>query len=138
MPSGGVLLAMAMAMTAATPALADPDDVIGEWRTPAPIHVQVHHCAEVVCARIVRMPDTTGMDLNNPEPRLRPRPILGIQIFVAARASGPNGWKGKMYVPETGHTYDSRLISLGRNRLEVETCGPMGFFCTREVWTRTR
>jgi uncharacterized protein (DUF2147 family) len=119
-------------------AIASPDDVIGEWRTPAAVQVQVLRCAETVCARIVRLPDASIKDLQNPEARLRPRPVLGIQIFTGIRRSGANGWKGHIYVPESGHTYVSRMTSLDRGQLQVSYCGPMGFFCSREVWTRTR
>ena len=132
------LLTGAGPLTAAGAASAGGDDVIGEWRTPAAVNVQVRACAETVCARIVKTPDASLKDINNPEPRLRLRPVLGIQIFIGERRTSASGWKGLMYMPETGHTYVSRLTPLERNRLQAETCGPMGFFCTREEWTRTR
>lgn len=117
--------------------VAGADDTIGEWRTPASMHVQVRLCGETVCGRIVRLPDSSIKDLQNPEARLRPRPVLGIEIFTGTRRS-PKGWKGHMYVPESGHTYVSRIVNLDRSELQVSYCGPLGFFCTREVWTRTR
>jgi uncharacterized protein (DUF2147 family) len=119
-------------------AIASADDVIGEWRTPAGINIQVKTCGETVCARIVKLPEPALKDLNNPEPRLRTRPVLGIQIFVGERRVGMAGWKGHMYIPESGHTYVSRMMVLERTRLQVSVCGPMGFFCTREEWLRTR
>lgn len=94
-------------------------------------------CGESVCGRIVRLPDISIKDLQNPEARLRPRPVLGIEIFTGIRRT-PNGWKGHMYVPESGNTYVSRIANAERNQLQVSYCGPLGFFCTRETWTRTR
>jgi uncharacterized protein (DUF2147 family) len=126
---------------------------IGEWRTPANVRVQVHTCGEAVCARIVKLPNPSVKDLSNPDARLRARPILGIQIFAGIRriansgwanggrassGSASSGWEGHMYVPESGYTYVSRLTLLDRNQLQAEMCGPMGLFCTHEVWTRTR
>lgn len=119
-------------------ALADALDILGEWRTPAGLRIQVHKCGDIVCARIVRMPDPSITDSQNPEPRLRTRPVLGIEIFTGLRPAGTSGWKGHMYVPETGGTYVSRLISQDRGHLKASTCGPMGFFCTQETWLRTR
>jgi uncharacterized protein (DUF2147 family) len=116
---------------------AGADDAIGEWRTPTATQVQVRPCGDSVCGRIVRLPDPSIKDLQNPEARLRPRPVLGIEIFTGTRPT-QNGWKGYMYVPESGHTYVSRIVTTDRNQLQVSICGPMGFFCTREVWTRTR
>ena len=110
---------------------------MGEWRTPAAIQVQMRPCGDSVCGRIVRLPDTSIKDLQNPEARLRARPVLGIEIFTGIRRT-QNGWKGHIYVPESGHTYVSRVVNVERGQLQVSYCGPLGFFCTREVWTRTR
>ena len=114
------------------------DAILGEWRTPARISVQVRPCAETVCARIVRVPEVARSDLHNPEPRLRTRPLLGIEVFTGTRRSSSKGWKGHIYVPETGRTYVARLTSLERDRLQVDVCGPMGLFCVQEIWVRSR
>ena len=90
--------AIAGCALAVSPVLAGAGDVVGEWRTPATIQVQVRPCGESVCARIVRLPDSNIKDLQNPEARLRPRPVLGIEIFTGTRRT-QNGWKGHMYVP---------------------------------------
>ena len=134
----GAVVVLASNLAGAQTTVASADDAIGEWRTPAAVNVQVRTCGETVCARIVKVPDPSLKDLNNPEPRLRPRPVLGIQIFVGERRTGTGGWKGHMYMPGSGYTYVSRLVPLEGNRLQAETCGPMGFFCTKEVWVRTR
>ena len=120
------------------PVFAGAEDVVGEWRTPAAVQVQIKPCGEGMCGRIVRLPDESVYDLQNPEPRLRARPVLGIQIFNSIRRSGVDGWKGYLYVPESGYTYVSRLRSLNRGQIQVSTCGPLGFFCSSEIWTRTR
>ena len=131
----GIACLVAMAPA---PANADSDVTIGEWRTPDNFRVQVQRCADTVCARIVRMPDPTVRDVNNPEPRLRVRPVLGIQIFTAQRHTAADGWKGHMYMPRTGSTHVARLTPVQRNELTVSICGPMGLFCIHETWTRTR
>ena len=122
----------------ASAALASAEDVLGEWRTPSAMQVQIKVCGNDVCGRVVRVPDPSVPDLHNPEPRLRMRPVLGIQIFSSVRRAGSNGWKGHIYVPESGNTYVSRINTVDRGQLQVSYCGPLGFFCTREIWTRTR
>lgn len=120
------------------PAVAASDDIVGEWRSPSGVHMQVMNCGESICGRIVRLPDQSLPDIQNPEPRLRTRPVLGIQVFTGIRPAGTHGWKGHMYLPESGRTFVSRLISLDKGQLQVSMCGPMGLLCSREVWTRTR
>ena len=132
----GVLLNGFLPMPAA---LAGGEAAIGEWRTPARMYVQIYLCDESLCGRIVRLPDPRVRDASNPEPHLRMRPLLGIQVLSGLEhAANGNGWKGQLYVPERGATYDAELRVVDDSKLEITTCGPMGLFCTRETWSRTR
>ena len=131
-------LAGLMACLIGSAAGADDDQTIGEWRTAADLRVQVQACGETVCARIVRLPDARTRDANNPDARLRMRPVLGIQIFTGRRRIGSGGWTGQMYIPDSGTSYEARLTVPRHDTLEVAICGPIGLLCTRETWTRTR
>ena len=84
------------------------------------------------------MPDQDLIDQNNPDPKLRMRPVVGIEIFASERRAGPDGWKGNLYVPDSGHTWNARLQPVDQGRLSVSVCGPFGFLCSQEIWQRTR
>lgn len=134
----GTLAAILFALCAADAAWAGADDVFGEWRTPDAMNVQILMCDHSACGRIVRMSDPSIPDMYNPEPRLRTRPVLGIQILYGMRRSGAEGWKGQIYRYASGYSYPVRLSSIDRAKLKVEVCGPFGLFCKQEIWTRSR
>jgi uncharacterized protein (DUF2147 family) len=50
-------------------------------------------------------------DHNNPDPKLRDRPLAGLELGRLVD-SGGNDWRGRLYDPETGNTYRvvARLI----------------------------
>ena len=47
-------------------------------------------------------------DQNNPEPELRTRPIIGLQL-LSQMALAKQRWEGKIYDPESGNTYSARV-----------------------------
>jgi len=54
------------------------------------------------------------LDTENPNPRLTNRPLIGLKVVEKISYQGPNTWgSGKIYDPNSGHTYDAgiRLIS---------------------------
>ncbi|MEM7001790.1 MAG: DUF2147 domain-containing protein [Pseudomonadota bacterium] len=51
---------------------------------------------------------TPRLDDNNPDASLRERPVLGMDLLVEYRHSGKR-WEGKIYDPESGNTYSSRM-----------------------------
>jgi uncharacterized protein (DUF2147 family) len=76
-------------------------------------------------------------DRKNPDPKLRDRPLLGIEIMSDFVYEGKNLWDdGKIYDPESGKTYKCKMTLLPGNRLEVR--GYIGFSLIGRtvVWTR--
>ena len=58
------------------------------------------------------------VDDENPEKALRSRPILGLEMFSDYRYEKQK-WKGKIYDPEPGNTYQSRIALADDGRLEI-------------------
>jgi len=56
-------------------------------------------------------------DDNNPEPDLRDRPLIGMELLQGYRWTGKR-WEGKVYDPASGNTYSSRMERDG-NRLKM-------------------
>jgi uncharacterized protein (DUF2147 family) len=120
-------------------ASAAPQPVTGRWLTPeGKAIVEVAPCGAQLCGRIAKVlkprPGGPAVDSNNPDQRLRTRPIEGISILTGF-APASDRWKGRIYDPESGRTYRSELIRAG-NILKVKGC--FGPFCRTQEWTAAR
>ncbi len=126
----------------ATPALA-ADPVEGEWLTQVGAgKVRLSPCdgkPDRLCGRItwLRDPaDARARDANNPEPGLRSRPLIGLPMIRDFRKAAPGRWTGgKIYDPETGKTYDSKISINPNGTLKVEGC--ILVVCQAQTWRRS-
>ena len=49
-------------------------------------------------------------DTENPDPKLTTRPLIGLKVVERIFYQGNNIWgEGKIYDPNTGHTFDGRI-----------------------------
>lgn len=136
-------LVLALGLTlAAAPALA-ADPVEGDWLTQTGTgKVRIAPCAgkaDRLCGAIfwLKNPaDQKATDVNNPEAKLRSRPILGLPMLYGFKAAGPGRWTGgKIYDPQTGKTYDSKLSINPNGTLKVEGC--VAVICQAQTWKRS-
>jgi uncharacterized protein (DUF2147 family) len=84
---------------------------------------------------VVASEQTPGVDKNNPDPRLRTRPTLGMPVLKGMKPSKPNEWSGEIYNSQDGRTYSANISLLGQDTLKVQGC-VMGFLCGGENWSR--
>jgi len=60
------------------------------------------------------------VDRKNPDPALRNRPILGLQIMKGLTPEGNNRWEnGTCYDPDNGKSYKCKMRLASPNRLEL-------------------
>jgi uncharacterized protein (DUF2147 family) len=60
------------------------------------------------------------VDIQNPDPRLVSRKLLGLKLVEKLSYQGDNVWGGgEIYDPNSGHTYDARVQMTNANTLEV-------------------
>src|SRR5215207_5569458 len=82
-----------------------------------------------------------GVDSNNPDPKLRGRPMNGVPMLLKLKQSEPNLWTGKIYDPlgttfTAGGKYYDVKVGIGTNgKLEVRGC-IASVFCGGQDWTR--
>lgn len=57
-------------------------------------------------------PGTARRDDNNPDPELKKRALLGLDLLSDYRWNGKR-WEGKIYDPATGNNYSSRMTMEG-------------------------
>ncbi|KAB2850940.1 MAG: DUF2147 domain-containing protein [Hyphomicrobiaceae bacterium] len=131
----GAIIALVLAL--AGPGLsAGPDSIIGIWDRPAMgTRVQIHRCGDKLCGKIIRLLDHSQRDINNADPRLRLRLLVGVPMFMGL-AHSAGAWRGKLYLPEDGKTYKVKIFVLNSDKITVRSCAFMHFFCTTETWTK--
>lgn len=89
-----------------------------------------------LCGNIVWTKTPGGTDENNPDPAKRSRPVMGLEILLAMKQTGPNKWEGSVYNAENGKTYKAAMSLEGADALRMEGCIMGGFLCGGETWTR--
>lgn len=138
--------AVAFATALTTSALAVDDRVYGEWTTPSrSARIAIARCPDdpaLVCGRVAWLAErpsadgTPVIDAMNPDPTLRRRPLLGLDVIRGLRSAGPDLWKGgTIYDPKTGRTYDGRIRLSRPDLLEVKAC--ILLFCEIQLWQRS-
>ena len=138
------LVIAALAVMAAPGARAQAaDEPTGIWLTQAgDARIRVSHCGGSLCGQIVSLRDkldpATGkpaVDDKNPNPALRNRSMIGVQLFFDMKPAGPNKWSGQIYNSDDGKMYASNVSVAAPGALKVEGC--VGAFCGSETWTKS-
>ena len=76
-------------------------------------------------------------DINNPDPRLRKRRLVGLNIIKDLKYSGDNTWTGgEIYHPKTGKTYSCKMKMLHNGTLEVTAYIGLVVFGKSVIWSR--
>jgi uncharacterized protein (DUF2147 family) len=123
---------VAVAMLTAAPAMAS-DSVLGTWvMSNGKVTVRVSPCGSALCGTLVGLKKPLNKngkpktDHENPNPALRSRPVIGIQILNNMKPTGPNSWAGTIYNADDGRTYSSKM-SFNGNAMKVKGC--VAFIC---------
>jgi uncharacterized protein (DUF2147 family) len=132
----------ALALVAAPAFAADP--VEGTWMPDAESKVRVGPCAghaDEMCGVIVWLKnanDASGkptLDSRNPDPKLRERALVGLSFIRDFHRQSPGHWAGgKIYDPNSGKTYNSKMQLGPDGQLKVAGC--VLVFCQSQSWRR--
>lgn len=114
--------------------------VQGDWLTQSGSgKVRIAPCGPKLCGTIVwlRAPNDkiTGrpqLDVNNPDAAARTRPIQGLQILKGFTPGPGKLTGGKIYDPQSGKTYASKLTLNPDGTLKVEGC--IAIICQAQTW----
>lgn len=112
---------------------ADPS---GLWRDESGSVVKISGCGNGMCVEVVKPAKAGEKDVNNPDPALRNRSVVGITILNATRG-GDNIWKGQLYNAEDGKTYSGTLTLASDAEMKLEGCA-MNVFCRSRSWSRVK
>jgi uncharacterized protein (DUF2147 family) len=130
---------------------AEADGIVGLWNTPGnESKIEIFKCGDKYCGRIAELkepnygphdkdgiPGQPVLDLQNPNPALRTRPLVGIQLMQSLTYSGKNLWEGgEIYNPDNGKTYRCKISLPAPNRLEMRGFIGFSLFGRTSVWKR--
>jgi uncharacterized protein (DUF2147 family) len=130
---------------------ADEDRILGLWNTAEKdCKIEIFKCGDKYCGRIAWLkeplyPADDGMgmggrpivDRQNPNPDLRSRPLVGLQLMEGFTYIGKNVWeKGTIYSPESGKTYKCKMTLVPPNHLEVRGFIGIPLLGGTSIWTR--
>ncbi len=111
-------------------------------REGAETRVELYPCAEnSLCGRIVwlrRLAEPDGSvrrDLKNPEPELRMRPLIGLEVLWGLQGRDGTGrvWnRGRIYNPDDGNDYKARVEFREDNSIELKAC--IFIVCETQIW----
>lgn len=153
-PALALLLAAALAATAATAlAAAGSGAIVGTWRTEpgeqgGRAHVEISRRGDQLVGTIVELEEPhfaaghpragqPKVDLENPDPAKRERPIVGLRILSGFTYDGDGQWSGgTIYDPANGKTYKARIRLDGRDTLDLRGYVGVPLFGRTTTWKR--
>ncbi|MDD2271588.1 MAG: DUF2147 domain-containing protein [Desulfuromonadaceae bacterium] len=145
-----LIVATIVLLMATTTFSAGPGDILGSWKTDGgDSWLALFECGDKICATIVWLKEPnyisskdgpvgeTKVDRENPDPALRNRPILGLQVMNGFTAKGNNQWEnGTCYNPESGKRYRCKMHLVSPHRLELRGYVGISLFGRTTVLTR--
>lgn len=109
-------------------------DAQGIWRLQdGRVTVKVGSCGSNLCGFVSALSeplDKQGkpkVDHENPNPALRSRRVIGLQILSGMKPDGQNRWRGTIYNADDGRTYSSYMRLKENGLMQVKGC--VGPFC---------
>ena len=126
-----IIAALAVSMGAAF-----AGEPTGTWVTQGgDSKVRIVPCGGGFCGTIVWL-NEDRKDSNNPDPSLRGRSLVGVQLIFNMQGSG-DSYSGKLYNPRDGKTYSGKLKTIGADKLQLSGCVLGGLICKGETWTKS-
>lgn len=118
-----------IAVIAASPALARPQasDVLGRYWLPGRVgQMEIFERDEQYYGRVVSVQDPEARDASHPDPALRDRPVVGLEVLSGFRYDRRRWVGGTIYDPRTGYSHEASLWFEPGDRLTLWARSPRG------------
>ena len=139
------LVFIALALLAIAMAHAEvPPDISGKWLSgDGDGWIEIRTSGKGLSGVIAGSPnadkDRPDTDEKNPDPALRDRLLVGLQIFEGFEYKGKGRWKGgTIYDPNSGKTYQCTVTRVDNDTLKVRGFIGVSMLGRTEIWTRVR
>ena len=118
---------------------ASPAAVAGDWiNQNRSALIRVAPCGAQLCGTVIRVlargRNVPTTDVNNSDPRLRAKPLVGLRVLSGFTRAGARWAGGRAYDPKSGRSYRSTLDLNPDGTLKVTGC--IFFLCRSQTWTR--
>ncbi len=132
---------------------AAPGDISGLWYTAQKdAKIKIYKCGKKYCGQIAWLkeskypvgskegvPGTAILDTNNPNPALRNKPLMGVNILIDFVYVGDNSWgNGRIYNSNNGKIYSGELTLISRDKLKVKGFIGISLVGGSTIWTRVK
>lgn len=141
-----ILLPLAFALVATLTGWAQKLSPIGVWANEEKKGTfEIYQCGSKLCAKIVSLTEPNDKhgkprtDVENPDPKLKTRPMMGLVFMEGFEPTGNNKWEnGTIYDPKNGKTYSSYMKMLSANTIEVRGFIGFSLIGRSQTWSRVK
>jgi len=119
----------------ALPVQAQPADPSGTYLSESgDTRVRIAKCGAAYCGTIVSV-QGEAKDVNNPDPKLKGRNLVGVQMISNIQPSG-DGFTGQLYNYKDGKTYTGKMSFAGGKAMQLSGCVLGGLICRSQTWAK--
>lgn len=123
----------------------DSDAIVGKWiNATAEAHIDISKRNDKYFGKIVWIKDPKGTegsvktDLKNPDPNLRKRTILGMEILKDFVYEDGKWTDGNIYDPKSGKTYSCNMTIKENGQLNMRGYIGISLIGRSETWKRVK
>jgi uncharacterized protein (DUF2147 family) len=138
-----ILLTTTCAFGQSSPSAADR--ILGTWLTAeGKARVEIFKASDCYAGKLIWVRDslkngTPALDDKNPDPALRNRPVLNLEILYSFEFDGDDTWAGgRVYDPESGEEYRGKLRLEDGNTMKLRGYVLVPLLGRTETWTRVK
>jgi uncharacterized protein (DUF2147 family) len=132
-----ILLLLLLASSTVFAQTAPADGILGTWFTANQTsEIAIVKCGDAYCGTIQSL-KTPKNDEKNPDPSLRSRPLVGVQVLTNFHYTDANTWiGGTLYGPERGKEFPATLVLASPDSLDIKV--KAGMMSKTITWTREK
>ena len=137
------LIALLLFFSSPSFAQSKTDGVVGTWYSEGKeSKIEIYQKGENYFGKVAwvsrkNADGTPVLDINNPDEKLRSRPIAGIVIMRDFKPAGNNVWEdGKIYDPKNGKSYSCKMTLVSKNQLDVRGYVGISLIGRTTTWMR--
>jgi len=114
-----------------------PDAIVGEWWTEGKEgRIRFGLSADGTYTGVLVGGNDPGKDVNNKDPALRKRNLLGVVLMWHLRPENGEYVDGYVYNPRNGETYRMKAEMTGKTTLKIRGYLGISLLGQSQVWTR--
>lgn len=122
------------------------EDILGTWwNAEKTSKIEVYKNGDKFFGKIIHLETPTDeqgkprVDKDNPEAKLRNRPLMGLVILQGLEYDGDGEFdNGEIYDPKSGKTYSANAKLVGKDKLDLRGYVGISLIGRTSTWTRAK